>query len=125
LDTYLEEELGNRKYHSQESGILNTGFMLVLLDHGSRTNGRDQSILYNISGHYTTLKLSIYLEVALGNTKYHHHHSGIPDTGFMLVLLDSGSRKNHKRIHLFLINFPESFPINCTSLKLANLMSFI
>jgi hypothetical protein len=45
----LEVALGNTKYHHQDSGIPNTGFMLVLLDHGSRTNERDPSIFYNFS----------------------------------------------------------------------------
>jgi hypothetical protein len=41
--------LGNTKYHHQESYIPNAGFMLVFLDHGSRTNERDRTIFYNLS----------------------------------------------------------------------------
>jgi hypothetical protein len=44
-----EVALGNTKYHHQDSYIPNTGFMLVLLDHASRKNERDPSILYNLS----------------------------------------------------------------------------
>jgi hypothetical protein len=40
--------------------------------------------------HYTTLKLATYLEEALGNTKYHHQDSGIPNTRFVLVFLENG-----------------------------------
>jgi hypothetical protein len=50
LATYLEEELGNTKYHHQESGIPNTRFVLVLLDYGSRTTKRYPSISNNLSG---------------------------------------------------------------------------
>jgi hypothetical protein len=81
---------------SQDSGIPNTGFMLVLLDHGSRTNERDPPIFItfpeSLPMNYTTLKLAIDLEVALGNKKYHHLGSGIPNTRVMSVLLDHGSR---------------------------------
>jgi hypothetical protein len=52
LATYLEEALGNNKYHHLGSGIPNTRFMSVLLDHGSRTNERDPSIFYNICGEF-------------------------------------------------------------------------
>jgi hypothetical protein len=48
----LDVALGNMKYHHQESGIPNTGFMLVLLDHGSRKNERDTSI-YNLSREFS------------------------------------------------------------------------
>jgi hypothetical protein len=37
---------------------------------------------------YTTFKLATYLEEALGNTKYHHLGSGIPNTRFMSFLSD-------------------------------------
>jgi hypothetical protein len=40
---------------------------------------------------YTTLKQATYLEVAFGNTKYHHQDGGIPNTGITLVLLDHGT----------------------------------
>jgi hypothetical protein len=46
--------------------------------------------------HDTTLKLATDLEDALGETKYHHLHSGIPNTVFMLFLLDRGSRTNDR-----------------------------
>jgi hypothetical protein len=49
LVTDLKEILGNTKYHHQCGGIPETGFMLVLLDHGSMTNERDQSSFYNLS----------------------------------------------------------------------------
>jgi hypothetical protein len=52
LVAYLEVALGNTKYHHQDSGIPNTGFMLVLLDNGSRTNERDPSIYNNLSGEF-------------------------------------------------------------------------
>jgi hypothetical protein len=119
LATYLEEALGNTKYHHQDSVIPNTGFMLVFLEHGSRTNGRDPSIfmifLEIVSLNYTTLKLVTYLEEAVGNTKYHHKDSKIPITGLMLVLLDHESRKNEDPS----IFFNETLPIHYTTLKLA------
>jgi hypothetical protein len=49
LTTYLEEVLGNTKYHHQDRDIPNARFMSVLLDNGSRTNERDPSIFYNHS----------------------------------------------------------------------------
>jgi hypothetical protein len=49
LATYKEEVLGWTKYHQQDSDIQNTGIRLVLLDHGSWTNGRDPSIFYTLS----------------------------------------------------------------------------
>jgi hypothetical protein len=49
LPTDLEEILGNTKKHHLGSGIPNTGLMLVLLDHGSRTNKRDPYICYTLS----------------------------------------------------------------------------
>jgi hypothetical protein len=45
---------------------------------------------------YTTLNLATYLEVALGNTKYHHEDGGIPNIGITLVLLDNGSRTDER-----------------------------
>jgi hypothetical protein len=64
LATYLEEALGNTKYHHEDSEIPITIFMLVLLDHGSRTSERDPSIFYYLSRDfaidYTTLKLATY-----------------------------------------------------------------
>jgi hypothetical protein len=45
----LEVALGNTRYYHHDSYIPDTGFMLVLLDHGPRTNERDPSILYNLS----------------------------------------------------------------------------
>jgi hypothetical protein len=50
---------------------------------------------------YTTLKLATYLEVALGNTKYHHQDSGIPNTGFMLILLYHGSRTSERDPYMY------------------------
>jgi hypothetical protein len=50
---------------------------------------------------YTTLKLATYLEEALGNTKYRHQDSGIPNTRFMLVLLYHGSRKTSGDPYIF------------------------
>jgi hypothetical protein len=44
LPTYLEVALGSTKYHHQAGGIPNTGIMVILLDHGSRTDGWDPSI---------------------------------------------------------------------------------
>jgi hypothetical protein len=52
LTTNLEEALGNNKYHNLGSGITSTSFILVLLDHCSRTNIRDSSIFYNLSGEF-------------------------------------------------------------------------
>jgi hypothetical protein len=52
LATYLEEALGNNRYHHLGSGIPNTIFMSVLLDHESRKNERDPSIFYNLSGEF-------------------------------------------------------------------------
>jgi hypothetical protein len=49
LATYLEEALGNKKYHHLDSGIPSTRLMAVLLDHGSMTNERDSYIFYNLS----------------------------------------------------------------------------
>jgi hypothetical protein len=102
LATYLEVALGNMKYHHQNSGIPNARFLPVLLDHCSRANERDQSMLYNLSGefahklHYFEVGHATYLEVALGNTKYHHQDSCIPNTASMVVLLDNGSRTNER-----------------------------
>jgi hypothetical protein len=122
LATYLEDILGNKKYYHQDSGIPNTGFMLVLLDHSSRKNERDPSILIifpeSLPINYTTLKLASYLEDALGYKKYHHQGSGIPNTRFMSVLLDHGSRTTKWHWSIFII-FPESLPMNYTTLKLA------
>jgi hypothetical protein len=89
------------KYHHQENGIPNTRFMLVLVDHGSRTNVRDPYIFYNLSGefshklHYFKAWIT-YLEEASANTKYHHQHRGIPNTRFMSVLVDHGSSTNER-----------------------------
>jgi hypothetical protein len=73
LVTYLEEALGNKKYHHLGSGIRNTGLMLVLVDNCSRTYERDPNMFYKLSVdfpiNYTILKLATYLEEALGNTK--------------------------------------------------------
>jgi hypothetical protein len=100
LAIYLEEALGNMKYHHLCSGIPNTRLMLVLLDHGSSTNTRDQSIFIpfpeSLPINYTTLKLATYLEEALGNKKNHHLGSGIPNKGLMLVLVDHGSSINER-----------------------------
>jgi hypothetical protein len=49
LATYLEEALGNTKYHHQDHGNPVTRFMSVLFDHGSRTNERDPYIFYKLS----------------------------------------------------------------------------
>jgi hypothetical protein len=92
LATYLEEALGNNKYHHLRSGIPNTRFMPVLLDNCSRINERDTSLFIifpkSLPINYTTFKLTTYLEEALGNTKYHHLGSGIPNTRFMSFLSD-------------------------------------
>jgi hypothetical protein len=96
LATYLEEALGNTKYHHQDRGIPKTVFIPFLLDYGSRKTGGDFFIFYKLSGefahklHYFEVGHTTYLEVVLGNTKYHHQDSGIPNTGFMLVLLYNG-----------------------------------
>jgi hypothetical protein len=50
---------------------------------------------------YTTLKLSTYLEDILGDIKYYHQNRGIPNTRFMLVLFDHGSRKNERDPSIF------------------------
>jgi hypothetical protein len=50
----------------------------------------------------TTLKLATYPEGALGDTKYHHLGSEIPNTIFMWVLLDHGSRNNERDPSTFL-----------------------
>jgi hypothetical protein len=52
LATYQDEVLEHTKYHHQDSDIPNTRFMSVLLDHCSRTNGRDPSIFYNLTGEF-------------------------------------------------------------------------
>jgi hypothetical protein len=102
LVAYLEVALGNTKYHHQDSGIPKTVFIPVLLDHGSRTTGGDSFIFYKLSGqfahklHSFEVGHATHLEVALGNTKYHHHDSGIPNTASMSVLLDNGSRTNER-----------------------------
>jgi hypothetical protein len=96
LTTYLEEALGNKKYHHLGSGIPNTRLMSVLLDHCSRTNESDPSIfiifLESLPTTYTTSKLASDLEEALGNKKYHHQDRGIPNTRLMSVPLDHGAR---------------------------------
>jgi hypothetical protein len=72
--------------------------VLTLLDRGSRANERDPSIYIafpeSLTINYTTLKLATDLEEAFGNSKYHHPGSGIPNTGFMSVLLDHGWLKD-------------------------------
>jgi hypothetical protein len=57
--------------------------------------------------------LATYPEVALGNTKYHHHYNGISNTGLMLLFLDHGSRTNESDPSIFII-FPAISPINYT-----------
>jgi hypothetical protein len=102
---YLEEALGNTKYHNQDRGIPNTRFMSVLLDHCSRTNERDPSIFIifpeSLPINYTTLKLATYLEEANGNTNYHHQEHGTPNTRFMSDLLDHVSRTNERDPSIF------------------------
>jgi hypothetical protein len=49
LATYQEVVLGSSKYDHHYNGIPNTGIRLVLLDHGSMVDERDQSIFYNLS----------------------------------------------------------------------------
>jgi hypothetical protein len=44
--------LGNTKYRQQDGGIPNTGITSILFDHGSRTDERDTSILYKLSGQF-------------------------------------------------------------------------
>jgi hypothetical protein len=79
--------------------------MLVLLDHGSRTNESGQSIFYNLFRELAHtiqyIELATYLEEALGNTKYDHQYSGIPKKGFLLVLLVHGSRSNERYPSIF------------------------
>jgi hypothetical protein len=87
------------------------------------TYGRDPSICYNLSGqsshklHYFKLD-HLYLEVVLGSTKYHHQDSGIPRTGIRLILLDHGSMVDERGPSFFIINFPDSLPMNFTTLRL-------
>jgi hypothetical protein len=50
---------------------------------------------------YTTLKLSTYLEVALGKTKYHHQDRGITNMGSTLILLDHGSMTDERDLSTF------------------------
>jgi hypothetical protein len=45
---------------------------------------------------YTTLKLATDLEVAFGNTKYHHQDGGIPNTEITSILFDNGSRTDER-----------------------------
>jgi hypothetical protein len=52
LATYLEDTLGNKKYHHLVSGIPNTGLISILFDHGSRINEMDASIFYNLYGEF-------------------------------------------------------------------------
>jgi hypothetical protein len=96
--------------------------MSVLLDHCSRTNERDPSISLifpdSLPINNTTLKLATYLEEALGITKYNYLGSGIPNTRFMSGLFDHCARTNERDSSISLI-FPESLPINYTTLKLA------
>jgi hypothetical protein len=68
---------------------------------------------------YTTLKQATYIEVAFGATKYHQYDGGIPKTEIMLLLLDHGLRTDERDPPFFGINFPDSLPINCTTLKQA------
>jgi hypothetical protein len=68
--------------------------------------------------HYTTLKLATDLEDILGNTKYHHQDSDIPNTGFILVFFYDDSRTN-ERDPAILYNLWNSLPMNYTTLKLA------
>jgi hypothetical protein len=49
LVTYLEETLGNKKYHHLGSSIPNTRLISILFDHGSRTNETDPSIFKSLS----------------------------------------------------------------------------
>jgi hypothetical protein len=50
---------------------------------------------------YTTLKLATYLEDALGNKKYHHLGSGIPNTRLISILFDHGSMTNETDPSIF------------------------
>jgi hypothetical protein len=79
--------------------------MLVLLDKFSRTNEMDSSIFTifpeRLPINYLTLKLATYLEEALGNKKYHHLGSGIPNTRLISILFDHGSMTNETDPSIF------------------------
>jgi hypothetical protein len=49
LATYLQVVLGRTQYHHQDGDIPNPGIMLVVLYHGSWTNGRDPYICCTLS----------------------------------------------------------------------------
>jgi hypothetical protein len=55
---------------------------------------RDPFIVYNLSREFAHklhyFEVGTDLEEILGSTRYHHLDSGIPNTGFILVLLDHG-----------------------------------
>jgi hypothetical protein len=95
LATYIEEALGNTKYHHQGRGIQNTRVVSVLPDHCSTTNERDTSIFITFPEilpiNYTTLKY-VLPRRGIRSHKYHHQDSGIPNTRLMLVLLYHDSR---------------------------------
>jgi hypothetical protein len=63
LATYLEVALGITQYHHQDGGIPNTGITLILLDYGSRTDGRDPYFFINFLDslpiNYTTLRFGL------------------------------------------------------------------
>jgi hypothetical protein len=123
LATYLEEALGNTRYHHQDHNIPSTRFMSVLLDHVSsiKMTGFHLSFkiyLESLPINYSTLDFATCLEEALGITGYHHQDHGIPSSRFMSVLLDPGSRLNERGASIF-ISFPASLAIHCTTLELA------
>jgi hypothetical protein len=79
--------------------------MLVLLNHGSRTNERDPSILYNLSREFAH-ELH-YFEVGhQPRSDIREHQIASPGQwnskkGFMLVLLDHCSRTNERDASIF------------------------
>jgi hypothetical protein len=50
---------------------------------------------------YTSSYLATYQEVALGGTKCHHQHGGIPNTGISLVLLAHESMVDERDSSIF------------------------
>jgi hypothetical protein len=79
------------------------------------------TFLDSLAIHYTTLKLPTYLEVALVITTYHHQDGEITSRRIGMILFDNGSMVDGRDPSIF-INFPDSFPMNYTTLRLGLLI---
>jgi hypothetical protein len=79
------------------------------------TNESNQSIFItfadSLSINYTTSNLATYQEVALGSTKCHHQHGGIPNTGTSLVLFDHGSMVDERDPYMFFYRLTGHFAL--------------